>query len=525
MTTLFPRTALLASTAVALALSSVQPLQAQPADPARLQADMAELQDLIVSQTEELTKAMQIDMEVTYAEEPSIQPVLKAEDGSLYGYEISLVQPRILVGDSFEAAMVDTVVSAFPMEGEEQWLFVTSGPLSLSFSVEGEVVATLTLEDHESRTLLNRADSQLIRSVETAARVSVETADGQTIVSLEDLDIRRAILPNAEVEDRADVLTEVGMANLTITPPEAQEPVAVVGGLDMAFRLQDADLAQILALQEASQRLGEDGAAQDPSAMAGLVVQLIGFSEERGAPFNAEDFEIAATDLDIRYPEQGLAWTGDRVALDFKVRGMNEGAGSVYLGYHHEGLDVSGSDLSKLRVDTGPTDVAFVLGLEGIPNSAVRDALKAGMESMADGDEAAAMMALHTGMTEALSSGSLKLVINEATWNSPTVDAQAGGTLTLNPSVGTGATGDVTLLVSGLEALEALFAAEDVVAELGEAEAAQAAGATGLLKQAGQLALTEEGEQVRVYAFSLTEEGGLMLNGSSIEPLLGLMQR
>jgi hypothetical protein len=177
-------------------------------------------------------------------------------------------------------------------------------------------------------------------------------------------------------------------------------------------------------------------------------------------------------------------------------------------------------DLAKLGIDPLPEFGQFIphtatvdLALTGLPNDALLQALSSMLDASGTlGPDQAGQIA-GAQLMQALLSSNGAIEIRSVKAESPLTSIDLTGLVKPNQKAPLMATGDVKLVVTGLEdALEAVKAAPDGQEIVQGLTVLQTMGAQD----------TVDGKPARIYKLSVSEKGDVLLNGTDLKPLLGM---
>lgn len=310
------------------------------------------------------------------------------------------------------------------------------------------------------------------------------------------------------------------ISDLTLTDKGAT--LVKIGAMTMEANYGRMNLDKVTQLKTLAARHATAGTEPPAAQFLPLLGGMIGDATMRLRVSN-----VAAGDSDGR-----VAF--DLATLQFGITDMDRATSTISFGMQSEGM--------KVHPMPGPREFLpqrfeFQFSLAKLPNAAIGQAAlamaaleeqqrtkpaskKKGADDSRNQARDALMAMTGTMLAEAATNAGTELRLDKLTLDTPTTSGSVTGALRMLSKAAMGAVGGAEVVLRGLDA-----AAEAMKPKPGaqpNPEAQEALGMIAMLQAMGQQGKDEAGKDVRSYAFELTEDGRVLLNGADMSAMMGL---
>ena len=289
--------------------------------------------------------------------------------------------------------------------------------------------------------------------------------------------------------------------------------------IDVAYG--DWDLVFLAALDDAFREMQDEfdeTGAIDQGRAKEVAAGLSALAKERAPLMESTSTTIALTDFHVRPPDSSGIFGFDALSFGMGAAGLDANAGSAFLEYRHDGLV---GPASGAEAELTPHALDLRLTLDGLPvldlallaMDAIGAALKDSAAFRAPDDSIRAFAALALQRVLRAESG---LAIERLDYESPALRASLAGRFAASARSPLMAVGTARLEAAGLSGLAERL---ESMAASGDSGARDALRILTVVRAVGQR-VGEGDDARRVYDIELAEDGGALLNGADVGPLL-----
>ena len=221
--------------------------------------------------------------------------------------------------------------------------------------------------------------------------------------------------------------------------------------------------------------------------------------------------------------ERKFSFSADRFEYTAKLDGFKSDVGSFGFAYDFDGLQVD--DMPDQYSQYVPQSVTLDMTFDDIPMKKLGELIHAALSQAANEESGKTqtqrqemMMATFMALPQLLTQEGTSLTIDNTKLVSAALQTSLKGQAQANPNAAKLATGEFTLKIKGLN--KTIQSIQSTMGENPEMAQKMQGALMGLTMAQSMGQLDADGE-TRVYKFTITEDGKMLLNGSDMQGLMG----